>query len=69
MAKMPGARPDKEFSMSATPKMRRASRRTVRFATIAAALGVAGCFTAAFTFSGSEAQASAPAEAQILAQR
>ena len=55
--------------MSATPKMRRASRRTVRFATIAAALGVAGCFTAAFTFSGSEAQASAPAEAQILAQR
>lgn len=55
--------------MSATQNMRRASRRTVRLATIAAALGVAGCFTAAFTFSGSEAQASAPAESHVLAQR
>jgi len=55
--------------MNATQNMHRASRRTVRFATIAAALGVAGCFTAAFTFSGSEAQASAPAETQVIAQR
>jgi hypothetical protein len=34
------------------------SRRPLRIAVIAAALGVAGCFTAAFTFADGPAQAS-----------
>ena len=37
------------------------SRRTLRVAVIAAALGVAGMFTAAFTFAGGAAEASEPA--------
>ncbi|MGI8943282.1 MAG: hypothetical protein ACR2FJ_03435 [Qipengyuania sp.] len=33
------------------------ARRTVRATVIAAAVGVAGCFTAAFTFAGEPVQA------------
>ena len=45
------------------------SRRTLRFAVIAAALGVAGCFTAAFTFAGDQAGASETAPVEAAAQR
>ena len=47
----------------------RASRRTVKLAVMAAALGVAGCFTAAFTFAGTEAQAGEQAEVPVIATR
>lgn len=45
------------------------SRRTLRVAVIAAALGVAGMFTAAFTFAGEPAGASEPAPQVAAAQR
>ncbi|MBX7542084.1 hypothetical protein [Qipengyuania sphaerica] len=44
--------------MSALLEATNKSHRTLRVAVIAAALGVAGMFTAAATFAGSEAQAS-----------
>ena len=44
--------------MSALLEATNKSQRTLRFAVMAAALGVAGMFTAAATFAGSEAQAS-----------
>ncbi|MBX7528514.1 hypothetical protein [Qipengyuania vesicularis] len=45
------------------------SRRTLRVAVIAAALGVAGCFTAAFSFAGETAQAEETAPAIASVQR
>ena len=44
--------------MSALLEATNTSHRTLRLAVIAAALGVAGMFTAAATFAGGEAQAS-----------
>ncbi|MXO49288.1 hypothetical protein GRI69_13595 [Erythrobacter vulgaris] len=41
------------------------SRRTLRLAVVTAALGVAGMFTAAFTFAGQEAQASEAGPAAV----
>ena len=38
------------------------SHRTLRLAVVTAALGVAGCFTAAFTFADQPAQAAEAAE-------
>lgn len=52
--------------MSAQLDAKEKSRRTLRVAVIAAALGVAGCFTAAFTFAGEPVEATEPAP-QIVA--
>lgn len=41
------------------------SRRTLRLAVVTAALGVAGMFTAAFTFASEEAQAADNASAAV----
>ncbi|MXO97203.1 hypothetical protein GRI34_12320 [Erythrobacter aquimaris] len=46
-----------------------ASRRTLKLAVMAAVLGVAGCFTAAFSFAGTEAQATEQAETALVATR
>ena len=55
--------------MSALLEATEKSHRTLRLAVIAAALGVAGMFTAAATFAGSEAQATEAAPAAETAQR
>ena len=55
--------------MSALLEATNKSHRTLRLAVIAAALGVAGMFTAAATFAGSEAQATEAAPTSITAQR
>ena len=55
--------------MSALLNATNKSHRTLRIAVIASALGVAGMFTAAATFAGSEAQASEAAPTAIQAQR
>lgn len=55
--------------MSALIEATSTSQRTLRLAVMAAALGVAGMFTAAATFAGSEAQASEAAPAAGVAQR
>lgn len=55
--------------MSTSLDAKQKSRRTLRAAVIAAALGVAGCFTAAFTFAGEPLEASEAAPAVAVAQR
>ena len=55
--------------MSALLEATNKSQRTLRLAVMAAALGVAGMFTAAATFAGSEAQASEAAPIIVEAQR
>lgn len=45
------------------------SRRTIRVAVVAAALGVAGMFTAAFTFASDAEQANEAAPTVAAAQR
>lgn len=42
------------------------SRRTLRLAVVAAALGVAGCFTAAFTFADVPAEAAEAAPVSVV---
>jgi len=58
-----------ESEMKALDKTQPASRRTLKLAVMVAALGVAGCFTAAFSFAGTEAQATEQAEAPVVAAR
>ena len=55
--------------MSALLEATNKSHRTLRLAVVAAALGVAGMFTAAATFAGSEAQAVETAPTVAAAQR
>ena len=55
--------------MSALLEATNKSHRTLRFAVIAAALGVAGMFTAAATFAGSEVQANEAAPTTTSAER
>lgn len=55
--------------MSAPLDATEKSRRTLQVAVLAAALGVAGMFTAAFTFAEDEAQASESAPAAASAPR
>ncbi len=55
--------------MSALLEATEKSHRTLRLAVIAAALGVAGMFTAAATFAGGEAQANEAAPVAETAQR
>ena len=55
--------------MSALIEATNKSQRTLRLSVMAAALGVAGMFTAAATFAGSEAQAGETAPNVAAAQR
>lgn len=55
--------------MKALDKTKPASRRTLKLAVMVAALGVAGCFTAAFSFAGTDAQATEQAETPVVAVR
>ena len=55
--------------MTAPKRARTRSRRTLHLAVTSAALAVVGCFTAAFTFAGSEAQASENPDTLIAAMR
>ena len=48
--------------MASPSKAGNRSRQSLRFAVLAAALGVAGCFTAAFTFADQPAHAAEVAE-------
>ena len=54
--------------MSALLEATNTSHRTLRLAVIAAALGVAGMFTAAATFAGGEAQANEAAPTVATAE-
>lgn len=54
--------------MSALLEATDTSQRTLRLAVMAAALGVAGMFTAAATFAGGEAQASEATPAVAAAE-
>lgn len=55
--------------MTAQSQAHTRSRRTLRIAVTAAALGVIGCFSAAFTCAGNTAQAGEQPDTPIAAAR